>query len=89
MARETAEAELNELQVRIAPLQSEINQLGRQFWVDKKRIVGNKYDLSANRYRDIEEDHVFYEDPTVTLERLRKLEQAAQREVAALDQLLT
>ena len=35
--REKAEAELAELQVRIAPLEAEINQLGRQFWVAKKK----------------------------------------------------
>src|SRR5262249_14440677 len=52
-SREKAEKELAELQAKIAPLQSEINQLGRQFWVDKIDVVTNKYDLSASRYRDM------------------------------------
>jgi type I restriction enzyme M protein len=39
-------------------------------------VKGNKYDLSASRYRQIEEDEMFYEKPDVTLERLRQLEQA-------------
>jgi len=57
-SREKAEAELAELRDRIAPLQSEINQLGRQFVVDKKRVVANKYDLSGSRYREVERDRV-------------------------------
>jgi type I restriction enzyme M protein len=72
-AREKAEAELSELQTSIAPLQAEINQLGRQFWVDKKQVVANKYDLSASRYRDVERDEAFLESPSVTLDRLAEL----------------
>jgi type I restriction enzyme M protein len=69
-SREKAEAEFAELQAKIAPLQAEINQLGRQFWVDKKDVVANKYDLSATRYRDIDQDQQFLEKPDVTLARL-------------------
>ena len=39
-AREKAEAELAELQSRIAPLEKEINQLTRQFWVTKETYLG-------------------------------------------------
>jgi len=53
-ARETAEAELAELQSRITPLENEINQLTRQFWVTKKQVAGQNYDLSASRYCDVE-----------------------------------
>jgi type I restriction enzyme M protein len=83
--REKAEAELTDLQIRIVPLQSEINQLGRQFWVDKKDVVANKYDLSASRYRHIEQDEEFLEKPRITLHRLRGLEEAAQRMISALE----
>jgi len=88
-AREQAEAELAELQSRIAPLENEINQLSRQFWVGKERAKANKYDLSASRYRHIEHDEMFYEIPAVTLERLRQLEAAATNEVVALEKMLT
>src|SRR6266516_451391 len=37
--REKAEAELAELQGRISPLEGEINQLGRQFWVERKEML--------------------------------------------------
>ena len=83
-AREKAEAELSELQSRIAPLQTEINQLTRQFWVTRDQVKAHKYDLSASRYRQIEHDEEFYEEPKVTLKRLRQLEAAATGEVEAL-----
>ena len=83
-AREKADTELAELQSRITPLQTEINQLTRQFWVTKDQVKANKYDLSASRYRQIEQDEDFYEEPKVTLKRLRQLEAAATSEVDAL-----
>lgn len=87
-AREKAEAELAELQSRITPLQTEINQLTRQFWVTKDQAKANKYDLSANRYRQVERDEDFYEDPNVTLKRLRQLEAVAAGEVDALQEMM-
>ncbi len=86
--REKAETELTELQSRITPLQTEINQLTRQFWVTKDQVKANKYDLSASRYRQIEPDEVFYEDPDVTLKRLRQLEAVAIGEVSVLQGMM-
>jgi type I restriction enzyme M protein len=86
--REKAEAELAELQARIAPLESEINQLGRQFWVEKREVVENKYDLSASRYRDLEQEQEFLEKPAVTLKRLRQLEAAATSNAIMLEKML-
>jgi type I restriction enzyme M protein len=85
---EGAEAELAELQSRIAPLEKEINQLGRQFWVTKEEVVAEKYDLSASRYRQVEQEEVFYEKPAVTLHRMRQLEQVAESDVSALAAML-
>jgi type I restriction enzyme M protein len=86
--REKAEAELDELQSRMTPLQTEINQLTRQFWVAKEKVRANRYDLSPSRYRLLEQDDAFYEDPSVTLERLRQLEDVAAHDVAALEGML-
>jgi hypothetical protein len=69
---------LAQLHEQMAPLQAEINQLNRQFWVTKAQVKANKYDLSASRYRQIEQDEPFYESPRVTMERLLKLEFALQ-----------
>jgi type I restriction enzyme M protein len=87
-SREGAEAELYELQGRIAPLEAELNQLGRQFWVDKKQIVENKYDLSAGRYRDIEQEEAFLEKPFITLDRLTQLDAKAKSIVSNIRNLL-
>lgn len=86
--REKAEAELAELQSRITPLQTEINQLTRQFWVTKDQVKAYKYDLSAKRYRQAEHDEEFYEQPHITLKRLRQLEAVAMDEITALGGML-
>jgi type I restriction enzyme M protein len=83
-----AEAELAALNQRIAPLQQEINQLTRQFWVAKDRVVAESFDLSASRYRQLEQDEVFYENPAVTLERLHALEKAAVGQVFVLHKMI-
>jgi len=38
-------------------------------------VVGNKYDLSASRYRQVEQDEAYYESPQVTMQRLLELEE--------------
>ncbi len=88
-AREKAEAELTALQSRMTPLQTEINQLTRQFWVTKDHVKAHKYDLSAGRYRQLERDEEYYEQPRVTLERLRLLEAAATADIASLDAMVS
>ena len=86
-AREKAEAELAELNQRIAPLEKEINQLGRQFWVTKEQVAAQNYDLSASRYRQVEQEEVFYEKPAVTLERMRQLESFMRTAADELNEL--
>ena len=75
-------------EARIAPLQSQIDRLGRQFWVTKAQVVANKYDLSASRYRQAEQDEAYYEAPQVTLGRLRQLEQVMDQELDQLEGML-
>jgi type I restriction enzyme M protein len=87
-ARERAEAELAALAARIGPLETEINQLTRQFWVTKEHAKAQNYDLSASGYREIEQEDVFYEVPLVTLERMRKLEGVADRDIAVLEKMI-
>jgi type I restriction enzyme M protein len=87
-AHEKAEAELAELQSRMTPLQTEINQLSRQFWVTKDQVKANAYDLSVSRYRQVEQDEEFYEEPKVTLSRLLTLEKVMASEIRELEDLL-
>ena len=51
-------------------------------------MKANKYDLSASRYRQVEQDEEFYEEPKVTLDRLRQLETVAIGGVAAIEKLM-
>jgi type I restriction enzyme M protein len=73
-ALEADQQKLEKLHEQMAPLQNEINQLNRQFWVSRDKVKANKYDLSASRYRQIEQEELYYEKAAVTLSRLRRLE---------------
>jgi type I restriction enzyme M protein len=88
LALEADRQRLAQLHEQMAPLQAEINQLNRQFWVTKAQVKANKYDLSASRYRQIEQDEPYYESPQVTMERLLKLERVMAEEVRELEKLL-
>jgi type I restriction enzyme M protein len=87
-ALDQAKAELAELEARIAPLQAQIDQLTRQFWVTKEEVRANKYDLSASRYRQVEQDEAYYEKPQVTMERLLMLERVMAEEMQEIQRLL-
>ena len=86
--RELAEVELATLNEQIGPLEKEINQLGRQFWVSKDQAKTNKYELSASRYRQVEQDEQFRETPEVTLARLKELDSAGAHTIDALAQMI-
>ena len=58
------------------------------FVVSKADIVANKYDLSINRYREIEYQQVEYESPLVILDRLEALEVEIQQDLKALRGML-
>jgi type I restriction enzyme M protein len=79
---------LDELETQIVPLQVEINQLSRQFWVSKGQVKENKYDLSASRYRQLELEGTYYESPRMTLERLRSLGRVIDTELSELGVLI-
>ncbi len=81
-------AKLADLESAIAPVQAAIDQLSRQFWVTKQQVVANKYDLSASRYRKIEQNDTYFEATQVTLERLLSLEGIITKEAQALRELL-
>lgn len=68
------QAELDALFAELNPLNWQIDSITRFLWVNKKQVKANKYDLSASRYREIQQDEVFYEDPSVTAERIKMLE---------------
>jgi type I restriction enzyme M protein len=83
-----AQAKLAALQSKIVNPQSEMDRLTRQFWVTKEQVKANKYDLSASRYRQVDADAVYHEKPSVTLERLSRLENVMLDEINTLRDLL-
>ena len=72
---------LSNLKSLISPPQAELDRLTRQFWVTKEQVKANKYDLSASRYRQVDADAAYHEKPSVTLERLSRLEQVMLDEI--------
>lgn len=47
---------------------------GKCFWVERKEIEGNDYDLSVNRYKETDYAAIEYEKPEVILGKIEKLE---------------
>ncbi len=84
----TVQAKLSTLESQISAPQSELDRLTRQFWVTKEQVKANKYDLSASRYRQVDADALYHEKPSVTLERLSRLEQVMISEIDELKKLL-
>src|SRR5512138_701791 len=83
-----AQAKLASLQSKILNPQSQMDRLTRQFWVTKEQVKANKYDLSASRYRQMEADAAYHEQPSVTLERLARLEGVMMDEINELRGIL-
>jgi len=61
---------------------------GKAFTVDKQDIADNKYDLSLNRYKEIEYEEVVYEPPLVILDQLEALETEIQADLKELRSML-
>ncbi len=64
------------------------NRTGKAFFVPKGEIEGNGYDLSINRYKEVEYEEVEYEAPKVILQKLRELEDEIRSDLDELEGLL-
>ncbi len=88
-ALNSTKRELADVDAQIAPLKPEIDQLTRQFWVSKDTVKDNKYDLSASRYRQMDSDEVYHEDPLVTMDRLIQLNAEIKKTINEVEGLLS
>ncbi|MFI4854810.1 MAG: N-6 DNA methylase [Phycisphaerales bacterium JB065] len=61
----------------------------QSFLVPKAEIAGNDYDLSINRYKEVEYEAVEHESPKVILERLAKLEAEIAKGREELEEMLS
>jgi type I restriction enzyme M protein len=71
-----------------APRTPRITAAKPEIWVTKDQVAAQNYDLSASRYRQVEQEEAFCEQPAITLARLRQLEAVATSEVTGLEQML-
>ena len=60
----------------------------QSFFVPKAEIAGNDYDLSINRYKEVEYEEVEYDPPNVILGRLTELEAEIAKRREELEGLL-
>ncbi len=60
----------------------------KAFTVDKQYIADNKYDLSINRYKEIEYEEKTYDPPHVILDQLELLENDIQKDLKDLRGML-
>lgn len=60
----------------------------QSFFVDVEEIRENGYDLSINKYKEIEYEEVVYDEPKVILERVRKLEEEITNGIDELNEMI-
>lgn len=60
----------------------------KSFFVPKDEIVKNKYDLSLNRYQEIEYQETKYDDPSRILNKMKELENAILSDILNLEGML-
>ncbi|MGH4049960.1 MAG: N-6 DNA methylase [Clostridium sp.] len=58
------------------------------FWVNKKEISDNDYDLSINKYKIIEYEEIIYERPQVILDKIEALEIDILKDIAELKEMV-
>ena len=61
---------------------------GKAFFVPREEIKENAYDLSINRYKEIEYEEVVYDPPKVILKKLRGLEDEIREDLDELEKML-
>ena len=66
----------------------ESDRKAKAFFVPKEEIEKEGYDLSINRYKEIEYEEVEYETPKVILSKLRSLEAEISSDLDALEKML-
>ena len=68
--------------------EGERERTDQSFLVPKAEIAGNDYDLSINRYKELEYEAVEYDPPRVILRQLATLEEEIAKGRKELEELL-
>jgi type I restriction enzyme M protein len=69
--------------------EAERERTEQSFFVPKKEIAANGYDLSINRYKEIVYEEINLDSPKVILEELNELENEIQADLKALEAMIT
>lgn len=71
-------------------LDKEVDRLrtDKSFFVTKEEIISNDYDLSINKYKEIIQEKVEYENPKVILKQIMDMEEEFQKQLKELEELL-
>jgi type I restriction enzyme M protein len=69
-------------------LLKDVDRGQQAFFVSKESIVENGYDLSINRYKEVEYAEVVYESPKVILGKLKAIEDEIRVDLDELEGLL-
>jgi type I restriction enzyme M protein len=69
-------------------LNKDIDRSSKAFFVAKEEIVKNGYDLSINRYKEVEYGEVSYESPAVILGKLKVIEGEIMADLEVLEGML-
>ncbi|MEN8261125.1 MAG: class I SAM-dependent DNA methyltransferase, partial [Pseudomonadota bacterium] len=67
---------------------TDTDRTAKAFFVPKGEIVENKYDLSINRYKEIEYEAVLYDPPLKILDELDALEAEIQQDLRELREMV-
>jgi type I restriction enzyme M protein len=82
--------DINDIISRFHHLDQEVNRtrLDKSFFVDKKDIIANDYDLSINKYLETEYEKVVYDSPSVIMGRIDSLDEEIEELKKELKSLL-
>lgn len=82
--------DIDDIIERFNNLDKEVDRkrIEQSFFVDKEEIVENGYDLSINKYKEIEYEEVVYDEPRVILNRIKELEKEILQGIEDLERML-
>lgn len=67
---------------------TDVDKTAKHFFIPKKEIVENKYDLSLTRYKEDVFEFVEYEAPSLILQKLQNIENEIVRGISELGELI-
>lgn len=84
------ENDINDIIERFSSLENEEDRkrTEQSFFVPVEEIRENGYDLSINKYKEIEYEEIVYDAPSVILERIKELEKEITKGLEELEGMI-